>query len=518
MSFTPYWYQQDAIDAAVSAFCSELSRILIVAPTGSGKSVIIACFCEQAIRAWGIKILAISSFEEILKQDFAAIERQLPGLGIGLYSAGLGRKTLGWVTVAGIQSIYRKPQLFEDFDLIIIDEAHLVSFSPGSMYRKFLDALGKPTLGLTATDFRMKGGYLWKGEAAYFEAVAYRITIPVLQREGRLCQVISQGSKIKLNADDIRVQGGDYVAKELSKEFDREAITRDIAVDLSQYVDSRKLWLGFGIDIEHCENLAAALRMQGVNAEAYHSKLKDRFQKALMRDYRKRKKQSLVSVGKLTTGFDIPPIDLIFMARPTRSPGLYIQMVGRGMRVADGKKDLLVCDYAMNYKNGPIDDPRVPEPGKKKKKGDPILKECEECFLITAVAVRECPRCGWEFPIRHHLIGSPSKKTIVSKGEWHLVDNIRYSVQLSRKDGTPMLKVEYQCGLRFFSEFVLLNHSGYALAKAHRWWELRFTEGQWIPSDSEEALEYSNYLKKPSEIYVDERGKYPQINDYMFKE
>jgi DNA repair protein RadD len=366
--------------------------------------------------------------------------------------------------------VFRKPQLFEEFDIILVDEAHLVSFEPKTMYRLFLDKLGKPTLGLTATHFRLKGGYLHKGPNAFFENVSYEISIPVLQKEGKLCEVIGQGSEIKLDVSKIRKQGGDYVTKELSLEFDREAITKKIAQDLLQHKESRHKWLGFAIDIKHCENIAAELNVLGVKSEALHSKLSKRIQSRLIRDYKAGVYQCLVSVAMLTTGFDVPAIDLVFGVRATMSLILHIQIPGRGMRVFPGKENLLYLDYAGNLlRNGPIDNPKVPEPGQRKRIGDPVLKECEKCFLIVPVSIRICPRCDTEFKIKHKLSSAASDATIISRGEWHEVSDVCYSKQLSRKNNTPMLKVGYQCGLRLFSEYVLFDHNGYAGAKAHRW-------------------------------------------------
>ena len=517
--YKPYWYQQEAVDSVFSALSAGLRRILIVAPTGSGKSVMAAYFCEQAIqRKRGAKTLVVSSFSEILKQDYETIKKQLPQVGIGLYSAKLKCKTIDQVTVAGIGSIYKKPQLFEDFDYVIVDEAHLVSFDMNTMYRKFLDRLGLRSIGLTATHFRLKGGYLHKGKNAYFESISYEITIPVLQKERRLCQVIAQGSEIHLDASKHRKQAGDFVLKELSLSFDREEITKRIASDLAQFKETRNKWLGFGIDTKHCDHIAFELRALGIKAFAYHSKLTERVRAQLMANYKEGLIQCLVSVAMLTTGFDVKPIDLVFCVRHTDSLVLHIQMPGRGMRVCEGKKDLLYLDYANNLlRNGPIDNPKVLEPGEKKKKGTPVLKECEECFLIVPVSVRACPRCGTEFKFKHKLESVSSNAVIVSKGEWHKVNRVRYSLKNSRKGRVPMLMVLYQSGLRSFVEYVLFNHSGYPRSKAHRWWETRFMpDSTWIPQNSEEALEYSEYLKTPNEIYVDEKGKYPQINDYLF--
>lgn len=514
---TPYWYQQEAINAALYSFSQGERRILIVAPTGSGKSVIIACFCEQVTKKWpGTKILVISDTIEILKQNHQALIEQLPELGIGLYSAGVGCKTLDKITVAGIQSIYKKTELFSEFDLILVDEAHSVSFDPKTRYRLFLDKLNKPTIGLTATPFRLKGGYLYTGENSFFKHKAYEIRIPILQKEGKLCSLITQGTENKMDASKIKQQEGDFIISELSLAFDREEITKKIIQELIKYKEKRKKWLGFAIDINHCVHITEQLTNSGVAVAALHSKLTPYARNKIIKNFREGKLQALVSISMVITGFDVKDIDLIFLMRPTTSPSRHIQMIGRGLRTAEGKKDCLCLDFAENLiRNGPIDDPKIKDNEFcLKGSGEALMKECPKCLLICPIATRICG-CGYHFPFKHHLTSFSSDAEIISTQEWHKVQFVDYFVKINKK-GIPCLIVRYYCGLRSFSEVVCFEHEGFAKFSAHHWWKRRWSlPNVFVPATCEEAKKHSNFLKKPSEIKVREGGKYPTIQECL---
>lgn len=512
--FTPYDFQQEAIFSIFSYFRKDnKGNPLVVAPTGSGKSVIIACFCQQVIDKWPKqKILVISHVKEILGQNYSAMTKQLKNMETGLYSAGLGSKTIKNITIAGIQSIYNKPELFDQFNLIIVDECHTIPPGRKTMYRKFFDQVSVPIIGFTATPFRLGSGYLHFGKDSFFDDIVYTIPIKKLQREGYLCELSAKATERRMVADKIKKQGGDYIVSELSKAFDRAAVTKDIISELELYKDKRKKWLLFAIDINHCESIAYELNSKGIKTGFVHSKMKgDR--KHVIDDFKNGKLQALVSVAVLTTGFDVPSVDLICLLRPTASPVLHVQIIGRGLRTSPEKKDCLVLDFAGNLmRNGPIDRPVIKLKGQGSG-GDPIMKECNNCWEIVHAAVRICPACGEKFQFRHKLQSTSKDREVLSEENWHTVDSVKYFRYVGSKN-IPMLKVSYFCGIRRFSEFVCLEHVGYAQHKAHHWWKRRSNEP--VPISSQQALENSDSLMKPKQILVDESGKYDDIKQHIF--
>lgn len=511
--FTPYDFQIAAINSILTYFQEgNKGNPLVVAPTGSGKSVIIACFCRLVLDKWlGQKILVVSHVKEILAQNYSAIKKQAKNNDIGLYSAGLKEKRIRSITVAGIHSIYNKPELFDDFNIIIVDECHAIPTGKNGMYNKFFNAVKKPIIGFTATPFRLGTGYLHMGKNRLFDDIVYSIPIRKLQKEGYLCKLVSKGTKRKMNATGIKKQAGDYVLKELSMAFDREAITKDIIFELVRMKEKRKKWLAFAIDIKHAENITSELKEKGINCACVHSKMTGS-RDEIISDFKAGKYQCLVSVAVLTTGFDVPDIDLIALLRPTSSPNLHVQIIGRGLRVSEGKKDCIVLDFAGNLmRNGPIDAPIIKLKGKGG--GEPIMKECPNCWEIVHAAVRVCPACAAEFKFKHHLSAQAKEREIVTKDHWHEIANITYFRHVGAK-GIPMLKVSYFCGLRRFSEFICLEHPGYARYKAVHWWKTRSKTP--APATAMLACEQSDTLNKPTKILVNEGGKYDSIKDWIF--
>lgn len=506
-------YQAEAISAVFKYFYSgNKGNPLVVAPTGSGKSVMISGLCNTVQEKWpGQKILVISHVKEILDQNYIALKKHLKNTEIGLYSSGLKSKTIKNITIAGIQSIYNKPELFDQFNIIIVDEAHTIPHKKNGMYHRFFSQVRKPVIGFTATPFRLGAGYLHQGEGAFFSDIVYTIPIKKLQKLGHLCMLTAKGPKTRFDAKGMKKQAGDYVIKELSLAFDREAITKDIISELLQHRDSRKKWLLFAIDIEHSENITKELRLAGIRTACVHSKMEgDR--DPIISGFKGNEYQALVSVAVLTTGFDAPMVDLVGLLRPTASPVLHVQIIGRGLRVHPGKKDCLILDFANNLKNnGPIDAPIIKVKGTGK--GEAIMKECKNCYEIVHAAVRICPDCGTAFEFKHKLSATAHDNQVLSLEEWHNVEDVKYFRFVGSKK-KPMLKVSYMCGLRRFNEYICLEHSGYAKHKAHHWWRRRSPKAP--PETAQEALELSHTIKRPEAILVEEKRGYPNIKDQRF--
>jgi DNA repair protein RadD len=466
---------------------------VVVLPTASGKSLVIRGYCERTTK----KVLILSHVREILEQDFEC----LAGLpDIGLYSAGIGIKHIDRITVAGIQSVWKNPKLFKDFDIVLIDEAHLVSDE--GMYKTLLDALGVQYIGLTATDFRMKGGYI-HGKDGMFDKVIFEAPVDRLTEEGFLCPLKYFGDKEAFDTDGIKTTGGDFNLRAMSLKFNRRSVTSKIVEQIVAL--NRKHVLVFCIDIEHAEEVATCFRLLNVNAAAVHSKSpRDK----AIQDFKDGKLTVLANVNILTTGFNYPELDTIVILRPTKSMSLHLQMLGRGARIFLGKAYTLVKDFTHNTKLlGTMENPAPLVPKGKRGKGgeNPFMKVCGQCDKINHPSVKVC-ECGYKFKFQHNL---KLKAHTEVKRQWYPVEQVQYS--LHHKAGSPnSLKVSYLSGLRHFDEYVLVEHKGFAGHKAKRWMDNRIA-GKRLPVSASGLLAVSDELRRPRKILVEEGATYPRI-------
>lgn len=517
--FKLYPYQKPIADKVFTYIKNTNNHPLVGMPTGSGKTVVLSDIVLKAINhSIYTDILVLSHVKEILQQDYDSLTFHT-GLDIGIYSVGLGKREIKNVTVAGIQSVWRHPERFAHFKLIIIDEAHLIPPGDNSMYRKFFAGLDNPVyFGLTATPFRLGKGLIYGQEDSIFTDMIVDFTtrekFTKLIDDGYLCKLTTKETEVELDTKGVRTVGGDFDSKQLSDKFDVKKITKKAIKEIILKGSDRKKWLLFAIDIEHAEHIAEELAYNGISTMVIHSKMEfDRY--TVIRHYKSGTFRAIVNVNILTTGFDDPEIDLIALLRPTKSPVIHVQTIGRGLRIAEGKDHCLILDFAGNTERlGPINDITIKKKGKGREGGEPITKTCPSCSSIVAPAVRVCPDCGHKFEFKSSLKGSAGGMDVIATKDpaWHNVSDVSYTIH--NKIGSPsMLCVSYKCGLRIFKEYVCVQHKGYAGHKAKHWLSYR---GMDDTQNVDIALKNSQQLKKPNRIRIDTSGKYAHIMDYSF--
>lgn len=519
-------YQADSIDATYQWFADGRGNPLIVAPTGAGKSVILAEFIRRALTDYaGTRIIAITHVKELIEQNCKALLRLWPQAPAGIYSAGLGmRQTRKAVTFAGIQSVHRKADAFGHIDLLIVDECHLIPRSSGTMYTRFIEALRDinphlKVIGLTATPFRLDSGRLDAGKNALFDGIAYDIPIPMLVERGYLAPLISKSPSFNLDTKGLHTRGGDWIESEMDAKFNTESVTRAAVGEIIQLGHDRRSWLLFCISVDHAVNVRDELRRNGITAEVVTGSTPTQERARILSDFKHGRIRAVTNVNVLTTGFDAPATDLLAFLRPTQSLGLYMQMAGRAMRTAPGKENGLVLDYAGNVmRHGPVDAVNVQDaPGRAKdpdaEKGDIPAKTCPECKSILFIAAMECPDCGYEFPEPETKIDRQASTAAImnmtAEDDWRPVQD--FAVFRNRKTGSPdSMRAEYLIDGKPVKEWVCFEHIGFARMKAVQWWHQN--AGTTPPDTVDEAIERQDEIRAPAEAVVKRDGKYQRID------
>ncbi len=520
-------YQTEAVGAIYNYFATKKGNPLVAMPTGTGKSIVIARFLESIFRSYpNQRVLVLTHVKELIEQNYDKLKTVWPNAPAGINSAGLGRNDfLHPIIFAGIASVAKKAMYFGHVDLVLIDEAHLLSPNENTMYQKFLSELLKTNpamkvIGFTATKWRLGHGDITEGEGAIFTDTCFDITtmhaFNRLIAEGYLAPLIPKHTRALLDVDGVHMRGGEYIQSELQNAVDRDEITAAALREALEMGHDRRHWLIFCAGVEHAINVAQMLTSMGFPCATVHSKMTDAERDKNIADFKAGRVRAITNNNVLTTGFDMPGIDLILMLRPTASPVLWVQMLGRGTRPFScaewTKENCLVLDFAGNTRRlGPINDPVVPR-RKGQKGGEAPVKLCGSCATYNHASVRFCVCCGQEFIVQTKLKAAASTEQLI-KGDTPIVevfkvDHITYAVH--RKHDVPdMIRVSYYCGLRMFNEFVCIEHEGFAGRKARHWWRDR-TETP-MPATTAEALEIADTLKPATHLRMWVNKKYPEI-------
>ena len=542
-------YQQAAIEATYNHLRLRDDNPCIVLPTGTGKSHCLAKIASDAVNLWQGRVLILAHVKELLEQNAEKVALYAPDIDVGIYSAGLKRRdTDNPVIVAGIQSVYKRSCELGKFDLVIIDEAHLIPPSGDGMYRKFLaDALvinpNLRVIGLTATPYRLKGGLICKPENI-LNHVCYEAGIKEMIAQGYLANLKSRSGKVKADLNNLHIRGGEFIASEMEAAMDEKSLVRQACYEIVELTRERNSVLIFTTSVAHCEHVAAEIaRLTGkecgiVTGETPADKRAEilaRFKgEAIKSDlfHEKPRLKFLANVNVLTTGFDATNIDCVVLLRPTASVGLYVQMVGRGTRLHEGKDDCLILDYGGNVlRHGPVDAVCVEEKSQSKFAGEPAAKECPQCCALIHAGYASCPECGYRFPEQENetLTANADSAAILS-GE---ISDIEYDVRSTyyqpweKKDRTTgeilsrTMRVDYQTGFGLSkSEWVCPEHTGWARKKFEQWWSKRCDMP--APATVEEAIEIAEAggLAEPTQITVRSVSgeKFDRIIDYELAE
>lgn len=519
-------YQRAAVDALFAYWREEGGSPLIVLPTGAGKSLVLGTICKELIEGWpDMRVLIVTHVRELILGNFRELMNIWPFAPAGIYSAGVGRRDArAQIIFGGVQTIANKTREIGHIDLVMVDEAHLMPRKSETQYGQLLSGLRaiNPDLklvGLTATPFRLGEGLLYEGEGALFDDICYELPIGDLIGGGFLVRPISKGMATTYDVSGVGKLGGDYKQSALQAAVDKDELTRAVVDEIVAYGRDRRAWLCFCSGVEHAHHMRDEIRSRGFSCEAIDGTTPTGERDRILEDFKAGRLRCVTNNSVMTTGTNVPIIDLVAFCRPTQSAGLYVQMAGRGLRLHPGKENCLFLDFAgVVRKHGPID--AVVPPNARTGAGEAPIKVCPPdaggCGSLVHASVRQCPDCGYEFPIDDTPKISQQAEDVpmLSTGEasWRKVTGRRFYLH-QKHDRPDSVKCTYMCGLTAINDYLGPAHTGYFKAKTDRWW-LKHGGQRPFPKSAMEFLERQDELLETAEIAVKPDGRYWAVKDY----
>lgn len=537
---TPRYYQSGANAAVWKYLCEDCGNPLAVLPTGAGKSLLIALLIQQA-RAFDGRVIVLQHRKELIEQNAAELRELMHGVDIGIYSAGLkSRQTTHDVLMAGIQSIYKKAAEIGERHLIIIDEAHLVSEKDETMYGQFLNELKSlnprcRVVGLTATPFRTGEGPLC-GRTKLFQRIVYEAFTGDLIEQGFLCPITNKPADAEVNTDGIKTRGGEFIESDMQAVFNTEDNVKAACRETIEKCHDRHSILIFASGVKHAEEIAGVISVEtNQRVGLVTGETLDMERAGILADFKSQSLRWLVNCDVLTTGFNAKCVDAIAIMRATMSPGLFAQIVGRGLRLHPSKENCLILDFGENIKrHGSIDDKNFGR-ASEAKRGQAARaaaingrgKPCPACGLDVPSNAREC-ECGFIFPVNHQGTSDGSSQLTgqMPPEVWNVV-SVGWGKHKKRGDdeAPPTLRIDYECrpvdsegGLlkTKISEWVCIEHEGFARVKACLWWQARSIAE--VPSTVDDALSLLNRGagRMAAQLTTTKDGKYTRIQSCEF--
>ena len=413
-------YQKQCKSELYVAFKEGWKRILVCVPTGGGKSTIFSSFVKDCLR-WEKKVLFMVHSKELVNQFSDRLKDQF-----GIYSstimAGVKPDYTSPAQVASVQSLVRREIPFTP-DVIIVDECHR---SKAKTYTKIIERFPDARIvGLTATPFRGDG----KGLSDVYDKIIHPIKIKQLIELGHLV-----GTKVYAPQESVDMTGvdtvrGDYDKKEMANRFGDSGITMGVVENYQKYCSGKKA-IVFNVNVELSKEMCEKFKDAGIKAAHLDGATKDKERERVVKAFSKGEYDVLCNVMLFTEGFDVPDTEVVILNRATKSLGVFVQMVGRGLRPANNKSHCIVLDHGGNtLEHGFVEDydsvvfSLKDKPKKKGKKK--VTKKCPKCFVVNRIFDKVCSSCGEKFKSKEReLKFSDGSKFVLLDRSAFIVDRL----------------------------------------------------------------------------------------------
>ena len=411
-------YQKEALSAVMASIKTN-KNVLVQAATGAGKTILFSALIKQFLKSKkDARVYVLAHREQLIWQARSKLTQVWPECEkeIGLACASTGRKVDVYkpIVIGSPQTLSRGPETLPRADMMIIDECHrLAPANKDSQYRRLIDAMRSKSpemrlVGVTATPYRLGQGLIYgeqckdKG-ANWFDSMCFSIGTELLQEQGYLVP-LRLFAPVDPDLSEVGTADGDYIVKQLSDTMSKAVHVHSALDAVERHASDRKHIVVFAVSIQHAEILRDSFRETGRKAEAVHSKMPHADRARFLKAFDDGEIEVLCNVGVLTEGWDCKPVDCMVMCRPTKSPALYVQMAGRGLRTCKGKKDCIMLDVSGNWtRHGRPENPDVRTGGRKEIE-KPQSRRCPECGFINKKTAVICVNCGYDWQTKNGIL------------------------------------------------------------------------------------------------------------------
>jgi len=368
---------------------------LCVLSTGTGKTEIFIEFLKKALTLKPeLRAIILVNKINLLTQTARRIGTELTGNRVGVFYGK--EKELSPITVACIQSIYKLT--LDNLNLIILDETHNVDQNDGRYIDFIRNHPAAKLIAFTATPYRTASGPIY-GAGKLFTKITYQKQLKEMIQAGFLVEPRMKRTEEQFDISQLRTRAGEFMSEDVSELVSDEKKVRAQVQDAIPRLRDRKSVVWACALISHAEDVKTALGEEGEDAVVLHSKMSEDERIAAQKEFETGLARHLVFVSIVSEGYDHPPIDAVVLMRPMKSPVLYVQTVGRGLRISEGKKDCLILDYGKVVETiGPLDNPKMNDKESRKKKQEPtLMKFCPACLEYVHRKEPQCPACSHVF-------------------------------------------------------------------------------------------------------------------------
>ena len=404
-------YQEKAINDVRVAFSSGARAPLLVAATGAGKTVMFSAIAAGA-HGKGVNTLILAHRQELIRQA----SNKLADVGVphGIIMPG-SPVTRDPVKVGSVQTVALRLDRLPKFGLIVIDEAH---HSIAGQYQTIIKAQPQAKLlGVTATPERLDG----RGLGDAFDRLVFGPQVAELVAQGYLVGTRVWAPARGVDLSDVKIVAGDYQVSGLAAAMDRASITGDAVAHYAKHAPGLPA-IAFCTSVKHAQDVALAFREAGWRAAAAHGGMTPAERAHALGGLATGAVQVVCAAELISEGLDVPAVGCVILLRPTKSLGLHLQQVGRGLRPAPGKQHLVVLDHANNTAtHGFAETPRewslVGQKGKKR--AAPAIRQCPDCYAVHPPQ-HACPMCGHVY-----AAGAAPRQVDRRDGDLHEVDKAK---------------------------------------------------------------------------------------------